>query len=71
MNPIRAAAVSIAFGALSASSVGQETPPPAPAPAPETSAPAPANPRPQVNDEVFIPSEELAADEEVTFPVDI
>jgi hypothetical protein len=42
--------------------------PPAGSPPPQDAAP----PRPASGaDEVFIPSEELAADEEVTFPVDI
>jgi hypothetical protein len=40
---------------------------PASPPAPE-SAPLPA---PDPQDDVFVPTEEIAADEEVTFPVDI
>jgi hypothetical protein len=36
----------------------------------EPERPAPPRPRPPADD-VFIPSEEIAADEEVTFPVDI
>ena len=67
--------------------VGQENPrpqtpaqtsPATPAPAtPAPATPAPAVPGPEaaapgtVNDEVFIPSEEISADEEVTFPVGI
>jgi hypothetical protein len=37
----------------------------------EPERPAPPRPRPPASDDVFIPSEEIAADEEVTFPVDI
>lgn len=43
-----------------------------PAEAPEAEAPEPEAPEPaDASDEVFIPSEEIQADEEVTFPVDI
>lgn len=53
----------------------QETPP-APAETPsnaeEDASKPPSSPRRPIGDEdVFIPSEEIAADEEVTFPVDI
>jgi hypothetical protein len=44
----------------------QQRPSPPPPPS-QTGRPPPARP----GDDVFIPSEELAADEEVTFPVDI
>lgn len=59
-----------------AASVGQENPPPRPAPAPpaeaeaEPEAPPPAE-RPDAADDEFIPTEELAPDAAVTFPVDI
>jgi hypothetical protein len=59
-----------------AASVGQENVPPRPAPAPpaeeeaEPEAPPPAE-RPDVADDEFIPTEELAPDAAVTFPVDI
>jgi hypothetical protein len=60
-------------------SLGQDspTPPRAPAPAPpaaeaeaEPESPPPAE-RPEVNDDEFIPTEELAPDAAITFPVDI
>lgn len=54
-----------AMTALSLSSVGQD------AEAPEEAPPAPAEPETRPLDEIFIPSEEIAADEEVTFPVNI
>jgi hypothetical protein len=62
-----------------AASVGQENAPPRPAPAPpaeaeaEPEAPPPAErpERPDVADDEFIPTEELAPDAAVTFPVDI
>jgi len=38
--------------------------PPAPAPAPESE-------QPRTLEQIFIPSEEIAADEEVTFPINI
>lgn len=58
-----------------AASVGQENapaPPPAPPPAEAEAEPEapPAAERPDVDDE-FIPTEELAPDAAVTFPVDI
>jgi hypothetical protein len=59
-----------------AASVGQENAPPRPAPAPpaeaeaEPETPPPAE-RPDVADDEFIPTEELAPDAAVTFPVDI
>ena len=67
------ATVRTAFGimvltALSFSSVGQEA-----APEPEATPPAESAPPPDTRplDEIFIPSEEIAADEEVVFPVNI
>jgi hypothetical protein len=79
MNVLRTFALVGAIAALSASSLGQETPAPAPEPAPPPAAetPAgeeavsPADPRAPVSNDVFIPTQELAADEAVTFPVDI
>jgi hypothetical protein len=50
---------------LSLSSVGQD------AEAPEEEALPPPAPDTRPLDEIFIPSEEIAADEEVTFPVNI
>jgi hypothetical protein len=63
-----------------------QTPPPAPpaaaeadddardagaAPAPQQAEPPASRPPAPPGDDVFVPTEELAADEEVTFPVDI
>jgi hypothetical protein len=46
--------------------------PPAAAPPPSSAeAPAPTGPGENVDDEVFIPTQELNADDQVTFPVDI
>lgn len=54
-----------------AASVGQENaPPPPPAAEPQAEAP-PAAERPEASDDEFIPTEELAPDAAVTFPVDI
>lgn len=48
------------------------TPTETPSNAEEDASNAPSSPRRPIGDEdVFIPSEEIAADEEVTFPVDI
>lgn len=72
-----AAAVAGVLGvlALGTGAVAQDEPPPAERePAEEARAPAPedAPPRPaRGDDDVFIPTEEIAADEEVVFPVDI
>lgn len=79
MSWIRTAALVAALGLLSAASVGQEsaTPPPTTPPSstttppPATAGQSPAAPRPPVKDDAFIPTEELSADEQVTFPVDI
>lgn len=74
MRWIRTTALVAALGVLSASSVGQErtAPPPQPTTTPPTTAgPPPAGSRPTPDDDVFIPTEELSADEQVTFPVDI
>jgi hypothetical protein len=59
--------------ALSLSAAGQDAEQ-EPRQAPEASPPEEPRPAPRDNrplDEIFIPSEEIAADEEVTFPVDI
>jgi hypothetical protein len=48
-----------------------QTPPPAVPPAPGNQAQAPAAPRGPIDDGEFVPSQELSADEAVTFPVDI
>lgn len=66
MDLYRTALAIILLAAASVSSVGQEAEPPAPPPAD----PAPL-PDTRPLDEIFIPSEEIAADEEVIFPVDI
>jgi hypothetical protein len=74
MRWIRTATLVAALGALSASSVGQESaaPPPRPTTTPPTTpVPPAAAPRPVPDDKEFIPTEELSADEQVTFPVDI
>ena len=64
MPLIRMLLTLLALMALSLSSVGQD------AEAPEEDAPPPP-PDTRPLDEIFIPSEEIAADEEVTFPVNI
>jgi hypothetical protein len=82
MNTIRTAALVAALATASASSLGQENTAPPPAstapppastapPATETPAPPPTEERGVVKDGEFIPTQELSADEEVTFPVDI
>ena len=57
----------LAFGAFSVVSVGQDAGAPEEAAAPEP--PPPPDTRPL--DEIFIPSQEIGADEEVVFPVNI
>ena len=56
------------LGIMSFSSVSQETEPEQPAPPAE---PAPRQPDSRTLDEIFIPSQEVGADEEVIFPVNI
>jgi hypothetical protein len=81
---IRTSAVLIALAVLATASVGQENPPTAPPPAPATppadkppaaappAAGAQAPPATGVmRGDEFIPTQELQADEEATFPVDI
>ena len=65
MPLIRMLLTLLALMALSLSSVGQD------AEAPEEEAPPPPPPDTRPLDEIFIPSEEIQADEEVTFPVNI
>jgi hypothetical protein len=65
MHLIRTLLALMALMALSLSSLGQDTE----VPEEEAAAPPPPDTRPL--DEIFIPSEEIAADEEVTFPVNI
>ena len=81
MRMLRVSAMLIVLGTLATASVGQETPqqpaPAAPASTPPAQAPAPAAKPPAeaaqgtVKDDEFIPTQEVQADEEVTFPVDI
>jgi len=60
---------------LAMPSAAQDERPAPPEPAQDTAqdrSPTPSGrPAPDENDDVFIPSEEIGADEEVTFPVDI
>ena len=65
MHLIRMLLTAAALMVLSLSSVGQD------AEAPEEEAPPPPAPDTRPLDDIFIPSEEIAADEEVTFPVNI
>jgi hypothetical protein len=87
MNRPRAVLALVIFGTFSAASVGQEAQPQAPAQDPQPAQaqpPAQTAPQqhagrqaqspqaaPQSGDDEFVPSEEISADEEVTFPVDI
>jgi hypothetical protein len=68
MNRLRMLAILLGFVALAATSSAQdEEPEDASPPATEDAEPPPA-PNP---DDVFIPTEEIPVDEEVTFPVNI
>ena len=83
MKVIRTSAVLVVLGMLATASVGQESKPPAPAAPPADKTPAapppaagttapPAKPLAGAGSgDEFIPTQELQADEEVTFPVDI
>jgi hypothetical protein len=81
MRVIRTCAALIVLSVLATATVGQESPQPAPEPAaplPDKPAPAASSdpqpaapPRGGASDEAFIPTQELQADEEATFPVDI
>jgi hypothetical protein len=84
---IRTSAVLIALALLATASVGQENPPPPPAAPPPAPATPPADKPPAaappaagaevppatgvMRGDEFIPTQELQADEEATFPVDI
>lgn len=65
----------LAVLALGQSGRAQDDAPPADSPPAEASVPAEAEqaarPRRDAEDDVFVPTEEIAADEEVVFPVDI
>lgn len=70
MDVYRTALAIMLLAVASASSVGQEAGEEAePQPPPPAESAPPPDTRPL--DEIFIPSEEIAADEEVIFPVDI
>jgi hypothetical protein len=76
MNRTVRAYVSLLVLLLAGSSLGQDDAPPRPAaPPPEAEQPAetppPAAERPEVENDEFIPTEELNPDAAVTFPVDI
>jgi len=75
MHWIRTLLALLALMALSLSAPGQEDADAPETDAPETDAPeteaSPAPPDTRPLDEIFTPSEEIAADEEVTFPVNI
>lgn len=71
-------AVTLWLCALSSGSAQDApSPPPAESPPPPAASEPPAQPQqpeqnePRTLEEIFIPSDEIAADEEVTFPVDI
>ena len=68
MNITRAGLALVLLAAMSISSMGQEAEEETP-PAAEEAAPEQPDTRPL--DEIFIPSEEIAADEEIVFPVNI
>ena len=73
MNRFAAIPVLVVVSVWSAVALAQESaaPPKPPAPpAAEAAAPT-APPRSPASDEEFIPTEEISADEAVTFPVDI
>ncbi len=74
MHVLRTLLALLALMALSFSSVGQDTGAPEDEATPAEATPAEAPPAPPDTrplDEIFIPSEEIAADEEVIFPVNI
>lgn len=70
MNVLRILLCAAAFG-LVATGVGAQDDTPAPEPAPEAASPEEPGGAEAADDDVFIPSEELQAEDEVTFPVDI
>lgn len=68
---LAAAAAALLAGAF-AQEADQEAERPAPAERPETESATPPEPRGRAEgDDVFVPTEEIGADEEITFPVDI
>ena len=69
MHLLRTLLALLALMALSLSSVGQDAEAPEDEATPAEAPPPPPETRPL--DEIFIPSEEIAADEEVIFPVNI
>ncbi len=74
MHVLRTLLALLALMALSFSSVGQDTGAPEDEATPAEATPAEAPPAPPDTrplDEIFIPSEEIGADEEVIFPVNI
>lgn len=76
MNIYRPILASALWLATSMSAWAQETPPAPPAEASPPAAEAPEPPAPDENEprtleEIFIPSDQIAADEEVVFPVNI
>jgi hypothetical protein len=71
---IRTQKAVLALGLFALTCAAQEAPPPERTPAPAEAPPpvqSPPRASTEASDDVFIPTEELAADEEVTFPVDI
>jgi len=77
MGWLRTTALTLALTAFAAAAAAQEpaappaTAPPAATPPPAAASQPPGAPRAAVNEDEFIPSQELSADEQVTFPVDI
>ncbi len=69
MHVLRTLLALLVLMALSFSSAGQDTEAPEDEAAPSEAPPALPDTRPL--DEIFIPSEEIEADEEVIFPVNI
>jgi len=69
MKMMRILLVLVALGVVALPLSAQDSQPEAENPPAEDG--ATERPPPTPEDDVFIPSEELAADEEVTFPVDI
>jgi len=67
---ILAALASVALALAVSAQESEETAPPAEQ-APPADAPPPQAQEERTLEEIFIPSEEIAADEEVTFPINI
>jgi hypothetical protein len=70
MSIVRAGLAIMLLTAMSFSSVSQEAEPEAEGAAPPAES-APQAPDTRPLDEIFIPSQEIAADEEIVFPVNI